>query len=309
LRRMIVVALCFGAWAAISAGSAYAWHLNGFVKCPNGTVFNNVVVTVTVAGSGTFVAANNTDAAGYYFIGGLPNVPASYTATLDPTNLPPDAIVTGGLSRNFSLTDAQPTASIDWAVNTAVCEACWFTGGGAKIDQLVDVPVAERLNTKPRTQLSFGGNVYPGCSPTAGDGGSWNHVDRVRNLHFHGTAIQVVDCGNVPGIPPGSTSPVTPYNFIDFQGTGTLKGIQGNKADYGIVCFTARAEDRNEPGSSGAKDGALIDRYFLRVFNCDTAETYLLVSNGGSVARADTLPITDGNFQLHVSSCNTPPAK
>jgi len=114
-----------------------------------------------------------------------------------------------------------------------------------------------------------------------------------------------VACGNVPGIEPGSESPVTPFNFIEFQGTGTLKGIKGSKADFGAVSFFARCEDRNEPGSNGAKDGADIDHYFLHVFQGGT--TLLLVDEDGDPATVDPVTISGGNLQIHISSCANPP--
>jgi hypothetical protein len=122
--------------------------------------------------------------------------------------------------------------------------------------------------------------------------------------------MQVVICGNVPGIPEGSTSPATPYNYIEYEGIGWLKGIKGNKVDLAVL-FYARCEDRNEPGSKGARDGALIDRYYLRVYTIDAngvATNHLLVSgNPAQPGDIVPVPITDGNFQLHISSCDNPP--
>ncbi len=117
-------------------------------------------------------------------------------------------------------------------------------------------------------------------------------------------------CGNVEGIPPGSESPVTPFNFIEWEGTGRVKGIQGNKADYPLVYFFIRCEDRNEPGSNGQRDGALKDRYFLNVFtdkNNPTGTSIMLVDMDGNPATVDPLIITDGNLQIHISSCDNPP--
>jgi len=119
-----------------------------------------------------------------------------------------------------------------------------------------------------------------------------------------------VRCGNVEGIPPGSESPVTPYNFIEFTGTGTLKGIKGNKVDYGTVYFFGRCEDRNEPGSNGQRDGAFKDRYFLHVYadpGNPAGSTLLLVDVDHNPATVDPVTITDGNLQIHVSSCDNPP--
>jgi len=291
--------------------NANAWHMDGFVRCAgNGNPLGGVEVQV----SGTFVdiygidqpftGSAITEASGYYFLS-LPELQGTYGATLNAATLPSDAVITSPspVPFIFSTDDTTPSLTVDWSVQSSVCgpEKCWFTGGGAKFNSLIGINVAQQ-----GPKHSFGGNVYPGCNPDSGDGGSWNHIAHSLKLHFHGQTIRVVDCGNVtPPPPPGSTSPVTPFNFIEFEGTGTLKGIQGNKVDYGTVNFFVHAEDRNEPGSKGANDGAFIDRYFLHVWN--SSGTLLLVDVDGNPATVDPVTITDGNFQLHISSCDTPP--
>jgi hypothetical protein len=187
----------------------------------------------------------------------------------------------------------------------AVPEACWLTAGGPKFSRDLGLPAGEN---GPRHV--WGGNVYPGCSSTAGGGGSWNHISYSNRLHFHGTDIVVLRCGNVPGIVSGSESPVTPFNFIEFKGFGWLKGIKGSKVDYEKVYFFARCEDRNEPGSNGAKDGADVDRYFIHVFadpGDPVGSSLLLLDVDGDPTTIDPVTITGGNMQLHVSSCDDPP--
>jgi len=49
-------------------------------------------------------------------------------------------------------------------------------------------------------------------------------------------------------------------------GTGTLKGVKGNDADFGTVHFWAHVQDRNEPGSRGMRDAAGKDRIYMNVF-------------------------------------------
>jgi hypothetical protein len=301
-----IISLC----SLVLINNTNAWHLDGSVRCAgNGDPFGGVKVQV----SGTFTDVlgtqhpfsdfATTEASGYYFLS-LPEFPGTYSANLDPATLPGDAVITSPSPVPFVFTtdDTTPSLTIDWAVQSSVCgpQKCWFTGGGAKFNSLLGINVAQQGQ-----KHSFGGNVYPGCNPDSGDGGSWNHIAHSLKLHFHGQTIRVVDCGNVtPPPPPGSTSPVTPFNFIEFEGTGTLKGIQGNKVDYGTVNFFVRAEDRNEPGSKEANGGAFIDRYFLRVWN--GSGTLLLVDLDGNPATVDPVTITDGNFQLHISSCDNP---
>jgi hypothetical protein len=215
-----------------------------------------------------------------------------------------------GAQSAFVTTDDVHSNRTDWLIDSEICRpadqaACWLTGGGVKFEPLLKLNLASH---GPST--SFGGNVNPGCSPTAGEGGQWNHVAHSEKLHFQGFAIQVVRCGNVPGIEPGSESPVTPFNFIEYQGTGRLKGLKGNKIGTLDVYFFARAEDRNEPGSRGAKDGADIDRYFLHVYTDPgdpLGSTKLLFDIDGDASTVDPKTITGGNLQLHISSCDNPP--
>jgi hypothetical protein len=293
-----------------SIGIANAWFLTGEVRCPEGATFGNVAINVSgTSCEGPFNRVITTDASGVYFIW-LPDCDGSFTATLDVSTLPAGSSVSSpaGGSASFVTTADDTSEVVDFEITGPVCEpraACWFTGGGARIDPLLRIPVGQKGKW-----ISFGGNVNPGCSPTAGDGGNWNHIDRLDNLHFQGRTIQVLDCGNVtPPPPPGSTSPVTPYNYIEWTGTGTLKGIQGNKVNEEVY-FNARTEDRNEPGSKDSNDGAFIDRYYLHVFSnpADPAGSTLLLVNGdANPANVVPVQIDHGNFQLHISSCDNPP--
>jgi len=170
---------------------------------------------------------------------------------------------------------------------------CWLTGGGQSYDS------DGHLH-------SYGGVINPGCSPTAGGGGNWNDLDHTTGAHFKGTEIQVVQCGNVAGIPLGSSSPKTPFNFIDFQGTGYITGLNGSKKRTD-VSFFGHYEDRSEPGSLGQRDTTFKDRYFLRVFTNPAnpiGSTVMLVDVDGNSATQDPVAITHGNLQIHISGCD-----
>jgi hypothetical protein len=297
--------LAGGALFFMLGGVAHACHLTGYVRC-DATGEGVAGARIDVTGPGGYHDVAVTDSTGFYSLSVSDY--GTYTETIDLSQVPGGAVVSPGTSVAVNLDSL--LAQTDWVVTAASCQyaACWLTGGGAKFSAVTGTLLAEK-----GPQISFGGNVNPGCSPTAGDGGQWNHVDHGRKLHFQGTSIQVTDCGNVSGIPPGSTSPVTPYNFIEFKGTGRLNPLAGFKPAAplpDVVCFTARAEDRNEPGSSGQRDGARIDRYFIRVTDC--AGTTLLflsqasLTNGTSDDATDDTPITitDGNLQIHISSCS-----
>lgn len=90
-----------------------------------------------------------------------------------------------------------------------------------------------------------------------------------------------------------------------------LKGIQGNKLGTIPVYFNARTEDRNEPGTKGANAGSGIDRYYLHVFTSladPVVSTKLLVNGDVSPLNVVPIEISEGNFQIHISSCDNPPA-
>ena len=330
-----VITLCVGLFT-LGMGSANAtgdtpkpgpgdWYAKGKVLCDvnqSGSIdaadrplgdfgYPDVVVNAVNSSGGVF--STTTDATGHFHIS-LPDVEDSYTETLDASTLPGDAMIVHppGGQYNFTLTNAAPSFRGNWLIDSAACRAvakCWMTGGGVKFSSVTGTNVAEANGRGP--EHSMGGNVFPSCDPDPGDGGQWNHIAHADKLHFLGTVINTVNCGNVPGIEPGSESPVTPYNFIEYQGTGRLTGIKGNKVDHGTVHFFARVEDRNEPGSNGAKAGVDIDRYYIHVFS-DPADpdgtTLMLVDEDGNSSTVDPVTITGGNLQLHISSCDNPPA-
>ena len=286
-----------------------AWHFKGCIYCD---VNQNALIDsedLPLEGVGvdinstTFMGTTYTGVDGCYFLG-LPDFPDTYLQSLDVTTLPENPIFIDPSSNAYSFTTPEDYLK-DWLVDSTSCRQklgqCWLTAGGVKFSPLTQ----GSLLAEHGPMHSFGGNVFPSCSPEPGDGGQWNHVAHKMKLHFLGTDIHTVACGNVPGIEPGSESPVTPFNFIEFEGTGWLKGIKGNKADYGLVNFYARAEDRNEPGSSGAKDGEDIDRYFIHVWDPSSGNT-LMVLDEDMNADNGLVPvqITGGNLQIHISSCD-----
>jgi hypothetical protein len=265
-----------------------------------GVAFPGVTVNLLDSGGGFLSSAiANTD--GIY---AFPlTTGGTYTVEIDQSTLPAGAALqvpsSGSYVVELSIGEIERR---DFIVDDASCGdsgACWMTAGGVKFEVLMDGMAAE---AGPKD--SFGGNVYPSCSPEPGDGGQWNHIAHGAKLHFLGTSIRVVRCGNVTGIDPGSESPVTPFNFIEFEGEGTLSGIKGNKFPKTAVRFFARVEDHNEPGNENAADGEDVDRYFLRVYEGDGAgTTHLLVDVDGDPDTVDPLTITGGNLQLHFSSC------
>jgi hypothetical protein len=238
----------------------------------------------------------------------VPDGAGIYSLSVDTTTLADGASVVLPASGEYIIefSDEPVWLVRDFLVDSPECrepvKVCWMTAGGVKFEPVLDAMAAQR---GPKD--SFGGNVNPSCSPEPGDGGQWNHVAHSLKLHFLGQSIRVVRCGNVDGIEPGSESPVTPYNYIEFEGEGRLSGIKGNKFPKTPVSFFARVEDRNEPGNEKSSAGENIDRYYLHVFEAGGAVTHILVDEDADANSVDPITITGGNLQLHISSCDDPP--
>jgi hypothetical protein len=309
MKRLIVATAAL--MLLVGASAAFAFPFYGYVTCEgNGQPMAGLVVTTASTDGQGFYAQATTDLDGRFDFH-LPGIIACYRVTIETA--PGDHMASPAEGYyDFCTIVGVYEYSQDFVVYSPTCVevpemACWLTAGGAKFSPLTGTLLGQSGRIKAAKEFNWGGNVYPGCSPTAGDGGQWNTIDAAQKLHFQGFEIEVVRCGNVEGIPPGSTSPETPYNFIEFQGTGRVQGIQGNKADYPLVYFFARAEDRNEPGSNGMRDGAGKDRFFLNVYT-DQADpvgsSLILVDLDGDPATVDPLIITDGNMQIHISSCD-----
>jgi hypothetical protein len=206
-------------------------------------------------------------------------VPAvgNYTVCVDESTLPPGATLNKNC-RNIKV-ETEDTTYVDITLGGDFCSTppppgpCWLTGGGTL--------------GKPKTpDYSFGGVVYPGCSPKAAEGGNWNVVDHANGLHFQGQQIIVDGCSGV-----ATRSPRVNVNIIDFHGTGIIGGIGGNP-DATVPCtFVARAVD-NLDGGGGA------DFLYLRV----TIGSTTVLQIGTSAA--DPATISTGNLQIHQSSCN-----
>jgi hypothetical protein len=264
---------------ALSALNASAWNVSGVVSCPNGNTAAGIVVFITGVGGTT------TDVNGAYVLE-LTNVPASYTICVDAGSLPAGTTVSG--CSGFSVDVNSQFANVDFTLSGAICSlppptpvTCWLTGGGTV------------GKTKGQPDFNFGGVVYPGCSPTAAGGGNWNVIDHLDGLHFKGLNITVIGCSG-----SSDKAPPVKVNIIDFQGTGTLTGIDGNTTPETAVCFRGHAEDHGEPGRGK-------DRLYLNVYDCSTGQSLMLIS-ADQANPADIAPvaISTGNLQIHTSGCN-----
>ena len=310
MRKILLGLLALSCCVTASGGTADN-YIYGKVGCDiekechyvyaGGIAFPGVTINVKDGGE-QIIASGTTDSDGKYAI--LVDPSATYTVELDQNSLPAGASLLRPSSGSYVVDFQYDGARRDFIVDDASCGdtgACWMTAGGVKFEAIMGTDAAQHGSGGPKD--SFGGNVNPSCSSEPGDGGNWNHVSHSEKLHLKGTTIEVVRCGNVVGIEPGSESPVTPFNFIEFKGTGTLSGIKGNKAPTVDIEFFARVEDHNEPGNDNAADGEDVDTYFLHAWDAATNETLLVVDVDGDPGSVNPVTITGGNLQLHFSSC------
>jgi len=203
----------------------------------------------------------------------------TYNVCVDTTTLPPGSKLNPNCAKINVQDDAPPV--FNFIITGDFCTPvtpglCWLTGGG----QVGKV-------TKGVGDYSFGGVVYPGCSPLAAGGGNWNVVDHATGLHFQGQDIIVDSCSGVP-----TSSPKVNVNVIDFHGTGILSGIGGNPLATIPVSFVGRAVD-NHDGGAGA------DLLYLQVR--DSANVVVLQIG---VSAANPATISVGNLQIHTTGCN-----
>lgn len=255
----------------LSGLAANACVLTIRVACPNDKGASGVVVCVEGGNCGI------TDNLGITTI----DVPGfnNYNVCVDTATLPAGAKLQKACQTIKVTSDAPPT--IEFNLSGAFCETppppgpCWLTGGGTV------------GKTQGQPNYSFGGVVYPGCSPKAADGGNWNVVDHFTGLHFQGQAIIVDSCSGVP-----TRSPRVTVNVIDFHGTGVIKRDGGLVEDGVIpVSFVGRAVDNAESGGGN-------DLLYIQVLDGAT----VVMQIGASAASPAT--ITTGNLQIHQTSCD-----
>jgi len=256
--------------AALCAMSANACYLQVRIACPNDRAAAGVKLWVDNVGYAV------TDSLGIAtFL--LPTFD-TYTVCVDTTTLPPGATLSPKCQKIKVTTDAPPV--VEFVLGGDFCSTppppgpCWMTGGGT---------IGKDKGTP---NYSYGGVVYPGCSPNAADGGNWNVIDHATGLHFQGKTIIVDSCSGIE-----TRSPRVSVNIIDFHGTGIIGGIGGNPDATVPVSFVGRAID-NHDGGAGS------DMMFLSV----TDGVSIMMQIGTDVNNPAI--ISTGNIQIHQSSCD-----
>ncbi len=241
------------------------------VACPNDRTAYGIGVSI----EGSITGQTITDGLGIAYF----HLPATgrYTVCVDESTLPPGAKLNPSC-KNIRVVD-ENTVYVDFELTGEFCDTpprpgqCWMTGGGT-------------VGKNKTPAYSFGGVVYPGCSPRAAEGGNWNVIDHVNGLHFQGQSIVVESCSGDP-----TSSPKVNVRIIDFHGTGILSGVGGNPQETVPVTFVGRAIDNREGGAGS-------DQLYLKV----TLGAATVLQIGDSAAAPATL--STGNIQIHTSSCD-----
>jgi len=253
------------------------------VACPGGNAADGVTVNL-------FDCANNSIGSGVTGDGGVHGLtvvdisvptcangtfPFNVTVCVDTTTLPPGATLVPNCQTVPVPSDLGTSVTFD--LSGAFCTpptvtACWETGGGT-LDKV-----------KGDVVWTFGGVIYPGCSPTAAGGGNLNIVNHVTGLHFKGTDFVVDDCRGV-----STKSPKVSVNIIDWHGTGYVSNADGSKRKS--VVFVGTFRDAKESGANA-------DGLYIRVVDLSGNVVFQI---GGSPDDLDLL--ATGNVQIHQSSC------
>jgi hypothetical protein len=254
---------------ALSGLAANACTIQVGIACPNGRPGSGIEVCIEGVGCET------TDEFGIaVFV--APST-GTYNLCVNKSTLPEGATFNPQCQKITSITEDTTFITLNLGGNFCDTELpegeCWLTGGGT-------------VGKVKTPNYSFGGVVYPGCSPKAAEGGNWNVVDHFTGLHFQGQQIIVDGCEGVE-----TKSPRVNVNIIDFHGDGILTGIAGNPEAKIAVTFVARAIDNRESGGG-------IDRLYLSV--SDESGTVMQIGNSAD----DPAVISTGNLQIHTSGCN-----
>jgi hypothetical protein len=257
--------------AGLSVLSAEACVVQIRVACPNDKSASGVLVWLDGSGN------QYTDEFGIATF--TVNSFGNYSVCIYPQTLPAGATLKQNCMNVKVQDDAPPVFTFllggDFCSQPPGPGPCWLTGGG------------QVNKSKGVGAFSFGGVVYPGCSPLAAGGGNWNVIDHVTGLHFQGQNIVVDSCSGVP-----TSSPKVNVNVIDFHGTGIISGIGGNPDATAPVSFVGHAQD-NHDGGAGA------DLLYIQVL--DASNTVVLQVG---TSAANPAVISTGNLQIHTTGCN-----
>jgi hypothetical protein len=317
MKKLILLLSC-GLLLPALAGTSKAATVTGFVLCDanqnrmfdtNDVGIPNVQIVVTNE-NGSFSNSTVTAANGFFSLQ-IPNFdplaerrdPLSqvYVETLKAATLPPGSTIL--LPTPITNLIATPAYFIDFAADLTNLVFTSGSGRSTNGNWLINNPDCQtesgncrlkgdgviRSQTRNRPDHTFAGTIFSRTSPTMVRGGEWVDVAHNLNLLFRSTQVESVRCGDLAGAP--SNRRMHKASFIEFSGTGTLKGIGNNRVKFNPVMFTARAEDHDESATG-------VDRYYLRVFTPDGITRLLVSGDLSNPTNIVTVPISSGELEI-----------
>jgi hypothetical protein len=278
---------------------------SGFVFCDsnqNGQFDNGdtpvpgVLVVVTNT-SGTFSNANWTGTPDGGFVIPLGSLTDTYVEYIEPATLPPDAVIvqpSGGVY-TFTLSDDNTPFSGNFLFSSSTC-----TNGAAP------PPPPPPTNTMScclhasgsicgpghKSAFTFSGTALPSCDSTNGDTGEWEITASSHKLRFEGSVFEIVNCGE------DADAAGNNFNFIEFQGAGTLKGFGGCKANYGVVYFFAHAEDHGHFCKAP-------DSLYFHVYAADGTSLLLIGGDVSDPTNVVPVRLSAGHLVIGTNCCET----
>ncbi|HEV2394658.1 MAG TPA: carboxypeptidase-like regulatory domain-containing protein [Verrucomicrobiae bacterium] len=296
-----------GAMAALlvlGAGlqTSNASQTGGFVFCDtdqsgqfdsNDTPIPGVLVVVTNV-SGTFSNANFTDTPDGGFVLDLPPGPDSYVEYLHPLTLPSDATVVqppGGVY-TFTLDGVVQSNFLgNFLVSSSSCASNVPPPPPPPATNICCLKATGVICGKGRPLYAFTGSALPGCGSTNGDTGEWNLIATCQRLRFEGQVFEITDCGEVQ-------SNGCDYSFIEFQGAGNLTGLGNCHTNYGVVYFSAHAEDHGHSKKAP-------DQLYFRVYGSDGTTLLLIGGDTNNPMDVIPVPLSKGDLDIGHSCCQT----
>ena len=208
--------------------------------------------------------------------------PFGITVCVDPNTLP-SGVTLKKVCQSLTVPSTEGTGTEFEAqgCTTPPVLLCWETGGG-------EIASTGNGSKSGLIEWSFGGNIYPGCSPTAGGGGNLNIVNHLTGAHFKGENFTVVDCRG-----PATGSPKVTHNTIDWIGTGEVYGVAG-LADGTPVTFVGTFQDLHESGAG-------FDGLYIAV--TPVGSTTVIADFAIGTGPNALFLLSTGNVQIHQSSC------
>jgi hypothetical protein len=265
--KHIAICLLVAAFSVMTASA----HILVTVLCPDsGKSAAGIMVCAKLSTDPSVQICGDTDSNG--FVGLIPHHVGTYHVCV-VSGLPVGATLSQPCQDvDFNNVEVAVEFDLSGPFCTGVPSVCWETGGGT----------LDKFKGKP--EWTFGGVIYPGCSPNAAGGGNLNIVNHLTGLHFKGTRFVVDDCRGV-----STRSPKVTVNIIDWHGTGYVTGPNGSNKRP--VTFVGTFRDARESGANS-------DGLYIRVL--DLSGNLVFQIGGGPV---DLNLLSTGNVQIHQSSC------